>query len=322
MESYKEHFDNSDDEETTTQLDFMMMSESSTTSPMVPTLSLNPFVGPYSVVEESTIPVFLKQDEESEKITTALFKEHTDIPTTTPATSINSRSDEIPEIQLSTDLPKIEDTTKILETTEPTISTTSEKIAVKNDKIVDFKKEMSLEVLMKTIENMLTTESAEEMTTIVPSKARELNLSGIPKDIAQSPIKPIVPSSSLEIVKTTPTELVSILATLKEIVAKVESLTTSQAEEMTTTTLKSVESLEVTTVRKEETDVRSSRLTRSVDDNEEIKQKFSTVKGCSFNGKLFKVGETISTVQDECLECNCEYAPIAHCILKEECLLA
>lgn len=41
-------------------------------------------------------------------------------------------------------------------------------------------------------------------------------------------------------------------------------------------------------------------------------------KSCSFNGKIFKLGEVIKT-DNSCLKCFCEYAPIGHCVVKEKC---
>lgn len=260
-----------------------MMSETSTTTPLIPTLSLNPFIGPF---EETTKSV----NEEYEKITTALFKEHTEIPTTTP-TTVKSED--------STELPKID------EFSEPKVSSTTEK------QEVEIKNDLKIEEMIKTIEELLVPEATINVTTAAPVKARELDLSEIPRALAQTPQRPAILSNSQEIVKTTPNELSSILTTLRDILVKVESLTTTKADELSMTTTKF------------DDDINERKLLkRSIIEEEEIKQKYSTVKGCPFDGGFYKIGEEITTAEEECLECICEYSPIAHCTLKEECLLA
>jgi hypothetical protein len=291
-----------------------MMSESSTTNPDIPTLSLDPFQSPF---EGSTVPI--SADEDFEKITTALFKKHTDVQTTTPTIATTIKSQE-----LKTEMPKIDETTKITESSELTISSTTEK------QNVEIKKDLKLEAMIKTIEDMLTTKAStmlsdDDITTVAPQKtSRELDLSEIPRALAQTPQRPAILSNSQETVKTTPDELSTILATLRDIVAKVESLTTARPEETSSTSTTTTITISSTPKSDEETyhvyDQRTL-FKRSVDEQEDIKQKYSTVRGCTFNGGFYKIGEEITTTEDECLDCICEYSPIAHCTLKEECLL-
>lgn len=141
-----------------------------------------------------------------------------------------------------------------------------------------------------------TTDSTRIDAETIRSQSHDLLFLNLPQPLSAVPFKPPVIAASSETVRATPTELNAILAALREILTHVETIAKRS-----------------TVSRK-----RRSIVEKNID---EVKQKIVNIKGCSFDGKLFKVGERITSVKDSCLECFCEYAPIGHCVVKQECSL-
>lgn len=290
-------FDIMEAESTTTtikQTTFAAEVETSSVDGLLPTLSLNPFIGPKD--DSSTIPVFVKYDAElstttPNPVTTTLDSDFTT--RSKPSTSATTY-----EFQTTTYPPIDSDlitSTMPDKMFEEKISTTTEFAKVAT--------EANNEITEKLI---TTTESSTNLinTTLIP-QPRELDFLNIPRSLSGSPIKPAIISTSPETVRASPSEISSILASLRELVARVESLAMpSMTDEV-----------------KSKSNNQNNRKRRSIIEKvEEIKQK-TLNRGCVFEGTVFKVGERITNIVDQCLECTCEYAPIAHCVVNHECPL-
>lgn len=127
-----------------------------------------------------------------------------------------------------------------------------------------------------------------------------------------------------------PTEFEKLLTTLREFVAKVDASTSTEAPKLPEIPkldqiveyVNYTVSAETEKITDEAKPISISK--RSVPEADLIpryyKQHYSSnkEKGCIFNGRNFKLGEEIKTDND-CLKCQCEFAPIGHCILKEKC---
>lgn len=311
LESYLGEVKYFEDDETTTQredvietesttvkqLNDMLKFETSTSSIPLPTLLLDPFVGPR---EDATIPVFLIQEDEVSTTTSTNFVTTQATDATTPSTPAVT-TDETSTEKFTTDQ-SVESDLMTSTISEEKFSTTESATTTEALKLIKASNDEEPEKLIATT----TTESADVNTNFPQS--RELYHFTIPDALSLSaiPVKPAIISASPETVRATPSELSSILTALRDILAKVESIAMSTLQGEKSASAK----------------VQVNRKKRSIiEQTEEVKQKFINIKGCTFEGNFFKVGEKIISVDDQCLECSCEYAPIGHCVVKQECLL-
>lgn len=290
-EAYLDEVRSLDDEnETTTQQQVEADTSTEILVPL-PTLSVDPFIAP---LEYSTTRFFIKLDDTSTTPsnlpTTTEFSQFSDDSTIVPRTSA---FDEISTEKFTTDQLVESD---FMTSTEPAekISTTTPAAKIITKKIVS-------EKIVAT-----TTDSTNIDAETIRSQSHDLLFLNLPQPLSAVPFKPPVIAASSETIRATPTELNAILAALREILTHVESIAKRSTMEHGITTSNN-----------------HSRKRRSIDEKtiDEVKQKIVNIKGCSFDGKLFKVGERITSVEDSCLECFCEYAPIGHCVVKQECSL-
>lgn len=284
-------FDMSDIETTTiNQMLDMQKIDSSTKAISLPTLSLDPFVGP---LDDTMIPVFVRYDDEQSTTTANLLTTQVD----SDATTTTSAPSSVTTIEISTDRTATDQTAD----TDVMTSTISdkmfeEKISTTEATTTDIAKVTTTEAINETTEKFIPT------TTYSP-QPRELNLLNIPRSLSGSPIKPAIITTSPETVRATPSELSSILASLRDIVARFESFAMSSMKNA---------------IESKSNDQNNRKRRSLIDPIKEIKQK-TLSRSCIFDGRVFKVGEKISTIDDLCLDCTCEYAPIAHCIINREC---
>lgn len=275
-----------DEYETTTQQQVEIDTTTDILVPL-PTLSVDPFIAP---LEYSTTSFFIKLDETSTTPSSITTNEFYDDSTITPKTSAFDETsterlttDQLVESDLITSTVPVK---KISRTTRAPKTTTNE---IVTDKII-----------------ATTTDSTSIDAETIRSQTNDLLFLNLPQPLSAVPFKPPVIAASSETVRATPTELNAILAALREILTHVESIAKRSTSEHGITASN-----------------HHSRKRRAIEEKtiDEVKLKIVNIKGCSFDGKLFKVGERITSVKDSCLECFCEYAPIGHCVVKDECLL-
>lgn len=214
--------------------------------------------------------------------------------------------------------------------------------------------ELSPATTRDLIEVLKVLEQPEELTTLaqelttLPSLVNEPAepvLTRLPAAVVVSPLEEVYTAEAPSTLSTTqeqptqapstiatpaeniafPTEFEKLLTTLREFVARADSLRPTEAPK-TSPAPQLEQQIEFVnyTVSAALDDETKTISKRSVPDADLIprffKQHYASSKdnGCVFNSSFYKLGEAIKT-DNECLKCICEYAPIGHCMLKEKC---
>lgn len=182
-------------------------------------------------------------------------------------------------------------------------------------------------------EATLKEEPTSEITLLTYEVLKHAPSTEVPitSTVTQEPLSP-AQSTFSTIAEVSPTEFEKLLTTLREFVAKADSVASTEAAPTTPVQIvpqlveQQIEFVNFTVSSEKHNEETKSISKRSIPDADLIpryfKQHYSSNKdrGCAFNGRSFKVGEVITTDND-CLKCICEYAPIGHCVLKEKCNL-
>lgn len=265
---------------------------------------------------------------------------------------VDDKEEKVPETTVapSTELPKsIVETTQVSSTTEPTQGSTS------------FETTQSPSTTETLKETFRVLEQPEELTTLAPesstftattseaattsqvsttTSAAETTMANEAVTIREVPTETSTsitqepttqePTTSPTTAQSSvlPTEFDKLLTTLREFVAKVDSVASTEASSTISGEAAKVEQqvefVNFTVSSEKHEEAAKSISKRSIDDADLIPRYFkhqsSKDKVCVYNGRNFKVGEVIQT-DNECLKCLCEYAPIGHCVLKDKCNL-